>query len=136
MDDMDKYLSRLPHHPYPQELSERICRAIRERRKRQCRIRRIISGVLALNGIWLIVPLVTEYIRRISLPASGAQWLLNLGKLVLADTQSWFILGVENLLTYHLDVPVAAKTTSVIGLAFLSVSALLALEQILPRQDL
>ena len=135
MDKMDNYLSRLPDHPFPDELPKRICLALRERRKKQCRIRRFVSGLLALGGIWMVIPVVTEYFNNLSLPSSGLPWLFNAVETLFYGAQDGVALAIQILFVYQIDITAAIKAPSVFGLAFLSVSALLAIDQILPRTN-
>ena len=83
----------------------------------------------------MIIPVVTEYFNDLSLPSSGLPWLFNAVETLFSGALKGGSLAIQNLFVYQIDITAAIKTPSVFGLAFLSVSALLAIDQILPRTD-
>lgn len=133
MDEMDHLLAGLPAEKPGEALAERVIGYVLARHRRRLRFSRGLAAMLALNGIWLILPALGSPSRAVVVPDSG--WPLLLATLEYAWggvealwQDAWGALnalqsGLASLLTI----------SAWIGLIALALSAFLALESLLPR---
>ncbi|MEW6715994.1 MAG: hypothetical protein AB1345_00595 [Chloroflexota bacterium] len=135
-DDMDRLLSQLPYTPPPPDLIPRICRLARARQRRNQRLRLTFIGFFALSGVWFIAIPLLQWSYSLSLPASGPQLLLEIGKIALNDMETSLALGLQNLTMYQQEVITQFGVLAFLGLSLLMVSTLLGLNQLLPRSSL
>lgn len=133
MDKMDRLLYRLPSEAPEPEFARRVAQYVQTRHHRNMRLRQGMAILLAMIGAWLSSPLLGTIQNTMDLSDSGLAVIQN----VLESAWS----GVSALLQYAwsgasgMQTSFASSiTVSVgVGLAALAVSALLALDQLLPR---
>jgi hypothetical protein len=134
VDKMDHLLLQLPGEPPPVDLALRICQSIRMRRKRISRQRLVLSGILAILGLWLALPPITAWIFGFALPDSGLPMLYEWVELALAGIGTFLLNAVSGVTAFQsgfttLNIP------ALLGLAALALSALLALDFLMPRAE-
>lgn len=133
MDKMDRLLYRMPSESPQPEITRRIAQYVRTRQRRTMRLRQGISILLAMVGAWFSMPLLGTMPHTLDLSGSG---LPLVGRLV---ESAWA--GMDAVIQYTwggasgLQASFASSidVTVGIGLAALALSALLALDQLLPR---
>jgi hypothetical protein len=134
MDKMDHLLSQLPGETPPMDLVYRICQSIRMERKRKSRLRLAVTGILATLGLWLALPSIAEWILGLDLPDSGLPMLYDWVQLGLAGIGTFVsnaVSGVTALQSGFTTLNIPAW----LGLAALALSALLALDFLMPRAE-
>jgi len=134
MDKMDHLLSQLPGEPPPVDLAFRICQSIRVRSKWNRRLRLALSGILAALGLWLALPSMTARIFSMALPDSGLPMLYEWVQLGLAGIGT-FVLNAVSGVTALQSGFTTLNVPAWLGLAALALSALLALDFLMPRAE-
>ena len=134
MDKMDHLLSQLPGEPSPVDLASRICQSIRVRSKRNRRLRLGLSGILAALGLWLALPSVAAWIFGLVLPDSGLPMLYEWVQLGLTGIGT-FVLNAVSGITALQSGFTTFNVPAWFGLAALALSALLALDFLMPHAE-
>lgn len=131
---MDDLLAQMPGEFPPPDLALRICQAVRVHHRRSMRARLVLSAFLALGGIWLALPAFTGWLEAISMPDSALPLVLDWIAASLSGVETMLASAVSALsLPGRVYNPLG--TPAFAGMLALAISALLALDMLMPRRE-
>jgi len=130
MDEMDRLLSQLPYERHPEDLPERIFLAIRARKRRNQQ-RLVLSGIMALIGIWLVTPALLSFLDTLEFPASGLLIMTRAVQNLAANLEASLVLAFLNFSAFQQSITESLGFFTILGLSVLGVGVLLALDQLL-----
>lgn len=133
LDTLDRALSRLPSESPSENLSDRVYRYVRIKRRRKTLFSLVLHLVLVVSGLWLVSPLFAALPFSASVSDSALSLLVEWVRVGLAGIES-YVNYVWNGFTGMQSNIVAPISASVgLGVVVLTLSVLLALGQMLPH---
>lgn len=131
---LDDLLAQMPGEFPPPDLALRICQAVRVHHRRGMQARFVLSAFLALSGLWLALPAFSGWLQAVSMPKSALPLAM--------DWLAAGLAGVEVLLTtaaaalsQSASIFTSMGTPAIAGMIALAISALLALDLLVPRRE-
>ena len=131
---MDDLLAQMPGELPPPDLALRVCQAVRLHHRRTRQARLVLSAFLALSGLWLALPAFSGWLQAVSMPKSALPLAM--------DWLAAGLAGVEVLLTtaaaalsQSASIFTSLGTPAIAGMIALAISALLALDLLVPRRE-
>ncbi len=134
MDEMDRLLGQLPSEAYPPDLPRRISQAVRQQQRRRMWMRLGISSLLAISGLWLLLPALLEWLSIQAPPVSGLPWLLEWVNLALQGMGA-VLTDLFTGLSLSQSTLAALGASALPGILALAISALLVLDYLLPKAE-
>lgn len=133
MDRLDQLLTHLPAEAPPPGLARRICGAVQAHRRRVQRARLALSAMLAVGGMWLVVPWIMALVHGVAMPPSGGPVLASWWETAWSGLGSLARALASSVEAFQAGLVASLEVTTWIGLAALAFSALLAFDQVLPH---
>lgn len=132
---MDGLLSNIPYEAAPPDLAPRICQNIMRWHRRRITIRLTTSSILAVAGLWLMIPVLNGWLSPLNQPFNGVEYLYRW--LQAGMDGSGAILGnvLSQLSTLQSNLQTVGNSAW-LGLIALAFSAVVLLDFLLPREGI
>jgi hypothetical protein len=134
-DSLDRLLSNLPDEPVPVDLTARICANILAHHRRHIAFHFGMSVLLAITGIWLALPGLTDMLQSLALPDNGWMVVSALIEMTGAGAARLSADLIGSLTNFQADLSNPFNGAAWIGIIALASGCLIALEQMLPRSE-
>lgn len=135
-DSLDDLLYHLPAEAPPVDLAANIQASIRRQQRSERRRERwglAFSALLAVVGAWLVWPALAAGLSSLALPGSGLPLLVDVTTMALAGLGEMLTNLFSGVLRMQDGLSGGLSPFAWLGLSALGLSALLALNALLPR---
>lgn len=135
-DPLDLLLARLPEEPVPVDLAARICANVLAHHRRHLVLHFGMSALLVVAGIWLALPGLAGTFQSLALPNSGWPMITAFLEMAGEGAARMVVELISTVSVYQTNLSIPFSGAAWVGIVALAGGCLLALDQMLPRNEM